>query len=266
MENAAEGQVTGNAAEIYEEFFVPALFSEWSARVVEAARLSPGQKVLDVACGTGVLARRAFERVQPGGAVTGLDRNDGMLAVARRKASGISWLSGRAESLPFDEGAFDAVVSQFGLMFFEDQVKALAEMWRVLRPTGRLAVAVWGPLDRFPGYAALATLLDRLFGPQIAGALEAPFKLGDTGVLSSLFAKADIPGATISTPLGKVRFPSIESWVRTEIKGWTLADVLDDAQYETLQRESQKELATYVRPDGSVEFAGPAHVVTAAKR
>ena len=109
-------------------------------------------------------------------------------------------------------------------------------------------------------------MLERLFGAQIAGALEAPIQLGDTGVLSSLVAKADVHGATISTPQGKVRFPSIESWVRTEIKGWTLADVLDDAQYETLQRESQKELASYVRPDGSVEFAGPAHVVTAAKR
>ena len=266
MKNAAEGQVTGNAAEIYEEFFVPALFSEWSARVVEAARLSPGQKVLDVACGTGVLARSAFERVQPGGAVAGLDRNDGMLAVARRKAPGISWLSGRAESLPFGDEPFDAVVSQFGLMFFEDQIEALGEMWRVLRPAGRLVVAVWAPIDRLPGYAALAALLERLFGAQIAGALEAPFKLGDTAVLSSLFAKADIPGIAISTPLGKVRFPSIESWVRTEIKGWTLADVLDDAQYETLQRESQKELASYVRPDGSVEFAGPAHLVTATKR
>jgi SAM-dependent methyltransferase len=266
MGKTAEGQVTGNAAEVYEEFFVPALFLEWSGRVVEAARLEPGQKVLDVACGTGVLARRALERVRPGGAVTGLDRNDGMLAVARRQTPGIAWHSGQAEALPFGDGAFDAVVSQFGLMFFEDQVKALREMWRVLRPGGRLAVAVWAPLERSPGYAAMAGLLERLFGSQVAGALTAPFLLGDPGILAGLFAKADIPDVKISTPEGKVRFPSLESWVRTEIKGWTLADVLDDAQYEKLQRESQKDLAPYVRPDGSVEFAAPAHIVTAAKR
>ena len=265
MKNAAEGQVTGNAAEVYEEFFVPALFREWSGRVVEAARLEPGQKVLDVACGTGVLACRAFERVQPGGTVTGLDRNDGMLAVAQRKAPSIAWQSGRAESLPFGSGAFDAVVSQFGLMFFEDQVQALKEMWRVLRPRGRLAVAVWASLDRFPGYVTMTALLERLFGRAVASALEAPFNLGDTAALSGLFAKAEIPSVTIATREGKVRFPSIESWVRTEIKGWTLADVLDDVQYQALQRESQKDLAPYARADGSVEFAGPAHVVTAAK-
>jgi SAM-dependent methyltransferase len=266
MKNAAEGQVTGNAAEVYEEFFVPALFLEWSGRVAEAARLERGQKVLDVACGTGVLARRAIECVQPGGAVTGLDRNDGMLSIARRKAPGIDWQLGRAESLPFEDAAFDRVVSQFGLMFFEDQVKALREMWRVLRPDGRLTVAVWASLEHFPGYAALTALLERLFGRQIAEALKAPFILGDPSSLSGLFANADIPDVKIATPEGKVRFPSLASWIRTEIKGWTLSDVLDDAQYETLQSESQKALAAYVRPDGSVEFAARAHIATAAKR
>jgi SAM-dependent methyltransferase len=266
MKNAAEGQVTGNAAEVYEEFFVPALFLEWSGRVAEAARLEPGQKVLDVACGTGVLARRAIECVQPGGAVTGLDRNDGMLAVARRKAPGITWQSGRAESLPFGDGVFDRVVSQFGLMFFDDQVKALREMWRVLRRGGRLTVAVWASLARFPGYAVLTALLERLFGPEVAGALKAPFILGEPGAFSSLFASADIPDVTIATLEGKVRFPSLGSWIRTEIKGWTLADVLDDVQYEALQRESQKALAAYVRPDGSVEFVAHAHIANAEKR
>src|SRR5262245_62848090 len=89
----SEGQVTRSAADIYEEFFVPALFEEWAARVAKAAALSPGQKVLDVACGTGVLAREALRCVQPGGLVTGLDRNDLMLTVARRIAPGIDWQS-----------------------------------------------------------------------------------------------------------------------------------------------------------------------------
>jgi ubiquinone/menaquinone biosynthesis C-methylase UbiE len=265
MNNAADGQVSRSAADVYEEFFVPALFQEWAGRVADAAALEPGHKVLDVACGTGVLARSALDRVGPGGAVTGLDRNDGMLVVARRKSPGIDWRSGRAEALPFADDTFDAVVSQFGLMFFEDRVKALAEMSRVLRRGGRLAVAVWASLDRSPGYRALTALIERLFGKRIASELEAPFVLGDSAALGALFARAGIVETKISTRQGSARFPSLEEWLRTEIKGWTLADLLDDAQYEALQRKSARHLSEFVRPDRTVEFTEEAHIVTAVK-
>ena len=173
------GQVTRSAAEVYEEFFVPALFREWAPRVAAAAAIRPGQKVLDVACGTGVLAREAASRVAPGGEVCGLDRNEGMLAVARREAPGIAWRQGLAEALPYDARRFDAVISQFGLMFFDDRRRALQEMLRVLRPGGRLAVAVWDRLETSPGYAAMTALLQRLFGERVAAGLRAPFVLGD---------------------------------------------------------------------------------------
>jgi ubiquinone/menaquinone biosynthesis C-methylase UbiE len=158
MDDSLEGQVTHSAAEVYEAFFVPALFRQWAPKMAQAAGLAAGQRVLDVACGTGVLAREAVKHVGPSGAVTGLDRNEGMLAVARREAPDVEWQLGRAEALPFDAATFDAVVSQFGLMFFEDQTAALEEMWRVLRPGGRLAVTVWDTLDRSPGYAAMTAL------------------------------------------------------------------------------------------------------------
>jgi len=130
MSTDERGQVTKSAAEVYEEFFVPALFQEWASRVTDAAGLRAGQRVLDVACGTGVLARAAAERVGPAGAVVGLDVNDGMLGVARRRAPQLEWRPGRAEALPFEDRSFDAVVSQFGLMFFEDRAAALAEAIR----------------------------------------------------------------------------------------------------------------------------------------
>jgi SAM-dependent methyltransferase len=262
---AAAGQVNRGAAEIYEEYFVPALFREWAPRLAEAAGLAPGQSVLDVACGTGVLAREAARRVGPGGAVTGLDRNDGMLAVARRKAPGIAWRAGRAEAMPFADGAFDAVVSQFGLMFFEDRRAALAEMWRVLRPGGRLAIAVWAALDEAPGYAAMTALLGRLFGAQVADALRAPYALGGKAALGALFAEAGISGVEIATREGFARFPSVESWVHTDIKGWTLAEMIDDAQYSALQREAPAALSAFVLEDGSVKFRHPAHIATARK-
>ncbi|HVR67320.1 MAG TPA: methyltransferase domain-containing protein, partial [Verrucomicrobiae bacterium] len=259
------GQVTRSAADIYEEFFVPALFEEWAPRLCKAAALSHGNNVLDVACGTGVLAREAARSVQPGGKVTGLDRNEVMLTVARRVAPGIDWRAGRAEALPFPDGSFDAVVSQFGLMFFEDREGALKEMWRVLKPGGRLAVAVWDALEHSPGYADMVALLKRLFGDRIANELKAPFVLGDTKAFAALLESAGIAKAKIQTPQGTARFPSIESWVHTDVKGWTLADLIDDAQYRTLLKEAERDLKRYVKSDGTVSFAAPAHIATAVK-
>jgi SAM-dependent methyltransferase len=265
MERTLAGQVTRSAADIYEEFFVPALFQQWAQHMAQAAQLAPGQKVLDVACGTGVLAREAAKQVAPAGSVVGFDRNEGMLAVARREAPAIEWRQGLAEALPFADGAFDAVVCQFGLMFFENRTVALKEMWRVLRPGGRLAVAVWDVLDHSPGYGAMTALLQRLFGDDAADALRAPFILGSSEKLLSLFAEAGVPDAQIQTRVGTARFPSIEAWVRTDVKGWTLAEMIDDSQYKTLLEEAKRELTPYLQPDGTVAFRAPAHIVTATK-
>ena len=263
MSASETGQVSRSAAEVYEEFFLPALFQQWADRVADAAGIRPGQRVLDVACGTGVLARAVAARVGPAGAVAGVDVNDGMLAVARRKAPAVDWRQGRAEALPFASDNFDAVVSQFGLMFFADRPAALREMLRVLRPGGRLAVAVWDALDQSPGYAAMAALLQRLFGEEVADALRAPFALGDPQLLRSLFVEAGIPQVHVVTQEGTARFPSLQSWVYTDIKGWTLADVLDDAQFALLLREAERELGRFVTGDGTVAFGTPAHIATA---
>jgi len=265
MSDTLGGQVQRTAAEVYEEFFLPALFLEWAPRVADAVRLSPGQTVLDVACGTGALTREAAKRVEPGGSVTGLDCNEAMLAVASGKAPKIEWRLGQAESLPFADHAFDAVVSQFGLMFFGDRITAIKEMWRVLRPGGRLGVAVWGALDDTPGYAAMARLLQRLFGDRIANELRAPFVLGDPETLRLLFMQSGLPQVEIHTLDGTARFPSIESWVRTDVKGWTLADLIDEAHYALLLQEAETELRPYVLDSGTVAFRSPAHIATASK-
>lgn len=259
------GQLIASAAEVYEEFFVPALFGPWAPRLVTRAGLGPGDEVIDVACGTGVLAVEAEKAVSPNGIVVGVDLNPGMLAVARRKASQVDWQQAAAEDLPFDDSSFDATLSQFGLMFFTDPRAALREMWRVLGPGGRFVVAVWDALENAPGYAAVTALLSRLFGADIADLLRSPYSLGDPTALVSLLTSAQIPNPKIDRVPGEARFPSIRSWMHTDVRGWTLADKLDDAQFERLAAEAETELQPFVTAQGDVRFPHPALVITATK-
>ena len=132
-----------DAAKAYEQLHVRAIFAEWVEPVLNAAKVGPEQTVLDVACGTGVLVRGALERVGEKGKVVGIDPNVGMLSVAEKLEPDVEWKNGTAEALPVEDNIFDAVVSQFGMMFFVDRKGAVREMLRVLKPGGRITVAVW---------------------------------------------------------------------------------------------------------------------------
>lgn len=260
-------QVQIEAANAYQAFFVPALFQEWAPWVVAAANVQPGERVLDVACGTGVLARAAAACVGPGGAVAGLDANPGMLAVAARLDPAIDWQEGLAERLPYPDQTFDAVISQFGLMFFSDRAQALREMLRVLRPGGHLAVAVWDSLAHTPAYAAEVALLARIAGEDAADALRAPFALGDTQRLAALFGEAGIAAANIVTHTGTACFPSIQAMVAGDLRGWlpVMGVSLDEQMIARILIEAEQVLAPYVRADGTVQFDSPAHIVRATR-
>ncbi|MCB0091113.1 MAG: methyltransferase domain-containing protein [Caldilineaceae bacterium] len=265
MSNQQTGQVIRSAAEIYDEFFVPALFAEWAEPVANAAQVALGQQVLDVACGTGVLTRAVHQRVQPGGTAIGLDINDGMLSVARQKTPAIDFREGNAQDLPFNDAQFDAVVSQFALMFFTDRVKAIQEMMRVLRPGGHLAVAVWDTVNNVEGYAALSNLMDQLYGQETGDAVRSPFVLGDVAQLRALFAQAGVDKVELLHDVGVMRFPSLRDWLTTEIRGWILADKLTDDQFEEFMAAAEPILAPFVTTDGSVALKAPAHIVTLTK-
>lgn len=254
-------------ARAYESLFVPALFQPWAPKVATAAHIQPGHRVLDVACGTGVLAREIALRVGSRGYTAGLDPDPGMLTVARQLAPDIDWHAGTAESLPFPDQCFDAVVSQFGLMFFTDRQQALREMFRVLKPGGQLAIAVWDSLDHTPAYAAEVALLDRIAGQQAANALRAPFVLGDTTVLTGLFDHLGYHGLSVNTASDQGRFPSVRAMVEADIRGWlpVMGVNLPEAQIAQLLSEAETVFAPYTGADGVVTFDSPAHIVTATR-
>jgi SAM-dependent methyltransferase len=254
-------------AKAYEALFVPALFQPWAPRVATVAKIKPGQRVLDVACGTGVLAREAAVRTGARGYVAGLDPDPGMLSVARQLAPDIGWHAGTAESLPFPDNSFDVIVSQFGLMFFTDRQQALQEMHRVLVPGGQLAIAVWDSLDNNPAYSAAVAMLDRIAGPEAANALRAPFVLGNTTMLTGLFDGLGYNAVAISTEPGKARFPSVRAMVKADIRGWlpVMGVILPEAQIAQLLGEAEHVLAPYTNEDGTVTFDSPAHIVTATR-
>ncbi len=256
-----------DAAKGYDSLLVPSLFGQWVTKVADAANIQPGQRVLDVACGTGVLSREVASRVTPSGYVVGLDPNPGMLAVAEGLTPEIDWKRGVAESLPFPDKSFDTVVSQFGLMFFSDRHQAVREMLRVLSPGGRLVVAVWDSLTNIPAYAASVALLDQLAGRQAADALSAPFVLGDPQTLTRLFTDAGASSIDITTHPGTARFPSISVMMEADLRGWlpVMGVVLTEEQIGQILDKAEDLLGSYVTSEGEAVFESPAHVVTSVK-
>lgn len=260
-----QGQI--EAARAYEELFVPALFKQFARKVADVVGAGKNDRALDVACGTGILAREILDRVGPGGHVAGIDPVPGMIEVAKQNAPDIEWRQGTAESLPFVDGSFDVVVSQFGLMFFADRKRAIEQMLRVLTPGGRLAVAVWDSLENIPAYAALVELLQRIAGQQAADALRAPFVLGDRSELSKMFSDVGANSIKVTTHSGVALFPNIRTMVQAELRGWlpVMGVILSEEQIHEILNEAETVLGAYTTVDGKVRFDLSAHIVTAAR-
>src|SRR5262249_46291112 len=204
MRDQGQWQVAGNAAQTYEIALVPAVFAAWAPLVVDLADARPGARVLDVACGTGVVARLAAQRVGPTGEVVGLDLNPRMLAIAASIASSqpaatarILWQEASATKMPLPGAAFDIVYCQLGLQFFPDRPAALQEMFRVLVPGGGLGLLVWRGIEHSPGFAVLAEALARRVSAEAAVIMRAPFGLAEAEELRRLIAAAGFGDITI---------------------------------------------------------------------
>jgi ubiquinone/menaquinone biosynthesis C-methylase UbiE len=261
--DASTGQVSTSAAEVYEKFFVPALFGQWVEPMLDAIAASDGGRVLDVGAGTGVVARAALNRVGDGGSVVAVDPNEGMLAVAKRLAPALDVRPGTAERLPIGDAEIDRVTCQFAMMFFTDRARAIEEMRRVVRSGGRVAVATWAAVEECPGYAAMAEMVGDEIGDWAADALLAPFCLGMPEQLGDLLRRS-FEDVRVICREGYACFASLDAWLYTEIRGWTLAEHIDDDQFARLQRAAALRLGRLVTAAGSVRFEMPALIATAA--
>lgn len=254
-------------AEVYEELLAPALFESWSNKMIDLAQIRPNQNVLDVACGTGRVARKALTRVEPDGYVTGIDNNPGMLAVAERIAPQVEWQEGSAENMPMEDNFYDAVICQFGLMLFSDPIKSLKEMMRVLKPEGRLAVAVFDSLDNIPAYKQMSDTYNKVIGKEVGDALRIPFSMGDVNEIANLFNDADINDYDIKSHYETVKFPSLKSFVLSDTKGWFpfAGIILNEKQIENISSEAEKSMSNFINNDGSIQFDIGIHSITSAK-
>lgn len=240
-------QVSAEQAEAYEEHFVPALFRQWVEPVLEVASVGPGHRVLDVACGTGIVARSAAERVDPDGSVTGVDLNPAMLAVARRVAPEIDWRQGDVTALPFSAHVFDVVTCQAAIFFFPDPAGALREMSRVTRSDGRVVVQSFAALSSQPAYGPWVELVARYAGPDAVRLLGTYWSEGDPDAMRARCADAGLRVIAVHEHVRPAYFPNIETMVLTEVNATPLRDRLDQADLERILAESRDVLGEFVR-------------------
>ena len=223
----------GSVAENYERYFVPVIGAPIANELIEIAALRPGERVLDVACGTGVVARRASQLVGARGAVVGLDINPGMLAVARATnttGTPIDWHEGNAEAMPLADASFDIVVCQLGLQFMPDKHAALREMRRVLVPGGRLVLNVPGPVPQL--FVIMRDALARHIGAEAARFVNQVFSLHDPAEIQNLIRGASFRDVSVQVDTKSLCIPAPEEFLQQYVHSTPLAALVTQATDE----------------------------------
>jgi SAM-dependent methyltransferase len=250
----------------FERYMVPAIFKPWAEDLLSRARPRPGEHLLDVACGTGVVARTAAPLVQPGGSVIGLDLNPSMLDQARGRAGDlpIEWISASADSIPRPDSTFDLLLCQQGLQYFPDRVAALREMRRVTKPGGRLALSVFCDGE---GHRAFAAPIERHLGPEAAAISLEPLKLPDGELIKRLVEQAGWRLTSFERVELRTRFGSPREFIlytfATRLK--PALEQVDESVREALARDAMEALSPFSDETGC-HFKLAAHVVTASRQ
>lgn len=240
--------------ENYERYFVPAIGRPLAEKFVRTADLRPGEQVLDVACGTGIVARLASEQLGDKGTVTGLDVNPGMLAVARSIAPSIEWHEVSVENMPLPDDTFDVVFCQLGLQFVEDKPAALKEMRRVLKSGGRLFLNMPGPAG--PLFVIFAETMKQLIGPETERFVNHVFSLNDTSEIEHLMENAGIREISVKAENRLLKLPGSKEFLWQYIQSTPLLGELSKVDKE-VQRSLEKEVVEKwqdFEEDGSLQY------------
>jgi ubiquinone/menaquinone biosynthesis C-methylase UbiE len=264
---------SGNPAQVYEDYMVRHQFRPWAAELLDRAKPQPGERVLDVACGTGIVARMVAQQMKGQVHITGLDLSPAMVEVARSTAaqegSTIEWHVGSADSLPFSDSSFDLVVIQQGLQFFPDHAAALREVFRVLVPGGRVTSATWTEIDNHPFFIAFAEAVERHFG---TSAMYTPFALGDRKKLHALFIDTGFGEIAIERVGRSLRYPSPELFINLGVASTSAAvpalQAMDATQRAMLIQAVHADMAAPLeeRVEGEeVVMRMEAHILVARK-
>jgi SAM-dependent methyltransferase len=258
----------GSPPENYERFFVPSIGEPLAIDLVNLAALRPGERVLDVACGTGVVARLASEQVGDTGTVAGLDLNPGMLAVARTATPPgmrIEWHEASAEAMPMPDASFDVVLCQMGLQFVPDKSAALQEIRRVLAPGGRLLFNVPGPTP--PLFKVMGEALARQMGAEAAGFVDHVFSLHDAAEIQELVAGAGFHDVSVAADTKLLRLPPPEEFLWQYVHSTPLAGAVahvEDDRRRLLERDVVAGWREFVN-DSSLDLLVRSVVATARK-
>jgi ubiquinone/menaquinone biosynthesis C-methylase UbiE len=252
-------------AENYERFLVPRIFRPGAEQLLDILSPGPGDSLLDVACGTGIVARLAADRVGSDGRVVGVDMLPDMLAVAQAADSRVKWQQATADNMPLPDDSFDVVTCQQGLQFFPDKAAALREMRRVSAPGGRLGVAVLADISRTPALNALADSFEQHLGPAPAQFVRLVGSMSDADELRTLVEGAGFEGVALQTISTDINFPSAEDFVRQYLMATPLAanPSVSEAD-ESALREVERDVASALNGSStSGSFAAESIVVTA---
>lgn len=258
----------GNPAANYERYFVPTIGGPLAEDLVAAAAPVPGERVLDVGCGTGIVARLAASRVGPSGVVAGADVTEGMLAVARTAASAgdtpVQWYETAAEAMPLPDAAFDIVFCQVALQFFQDKAAAVREMHRVLAPGGRVWASVPAPTAFFE---VLKHAVSRHLGPARGAFVQRVFSMHDAAELKGLFTNAGFDAVHVRTEARRLRFPAARDFVWQYLCSTPLMAAVAEAtdeQRAALQQEVETGWARW-EADGGLASEQPVVTISGRK-
>lgn len=257
----------GSAPENYERYFVPAIGAPVADDLIKVAALRQDERVLDVACGTGVVARLASQAVGAAGVVSGLDVNPGMLSVARATTSpamAIEWHEASAQAMPFPDESFNAVLCQMGLQFMPDKEAVLREMHRVMVPNGRLILNIPGPIP--PAFNILAEALARNIGPEAAGFVNQVFSLHGTAEVQSLLDGASFRDVSVEAHNKTLRLPAPEEFLWQFVHSTPLAAAVVGEEEERLASLERDVLAKWQQFVESSAFLVQVRMVTATAR